>query len=126
MKKKSLFLFILLVILTVIGMVLFYRFAQWYGQLLGSILSYIVMISLALFIFAPFKFIKDKRVNISIFNYIKYLGVTVFVLVKFVVNILKQIVLTFSYIVTRTFTNKNFPQPKKESSKQLDQELSQE
>jgi Ca2+/Na+ antiporter len=126
MKKKSLFLFLLLVILSIIGLFLFYRFTQWYEQLLGSIFSYIVMISLALFIFAPFRYIKDKKTNINIFSYIKYLGVTILVLVKFVVNVLKEIVLTFSYIVTRIFSNKNFYQPKKESPKQSDQESSQE
>lgn len=127
MKKKSLFLFLLLVILTAIGLFLFYRFAQWYEQLLGSIFSYIVMISLALFIFAPFRFIKDKKANINIFSYIGYLGVTVLVLVKFVANVLKEIVLTFSYIVARIFTNKTFSQPiKKESSEKIDQELPQE
>ena len=126
MNRKSLFLFLLLVILATIGIVLFYRFAQWYEQLLGSIFSYIVMVSLVLFIFTPFRYIKDKKANISIFIYIKYLGVTVLVLVKFVVNVLKEIVLTFSYIVIRIFTNKSFSQPKKEFPKQSDQELPKE
>lgn len=123
MKKKNLFLFLLLIVVTVIVLILFYRFAQWYEQLLGSIFSYMVMISLALFIFAPFRFIKDKRASLNIFNYVKYMGVTILVLVKFVVNVLKQIVLTFSYVVARLFTNKNFSQPKKESLQQLDQEI---
>ncbi|MED7787799.1 hypothetical protein [Francisella sp. 19X1-34] len=126
MNRKSLFLFLLLVILVAIGLFLFYRFAQWYEQLLGSIFSYIVMVSLALFIFTPFRYIKDKKANINVFSYIKYLGVTVLVLVKFVVNVLKEIVLTFSYIVSRIFTNKSFSQPKKESSEKIDQELPQE
>lgn len=39
----------------------FYRFAQWYEQIMGTIFSYIMMIGFILFIFAPFRFIKDKK-----------------------------------------------------------------
>ena len=57
MKKKSLFLLLFLVILTAIVLVLFYRFAQWYEQIMGTMFSYIMMIGFTLFIFAPFRFI---------------------------------------------------------------------
>lgn len=103
MKKKSLFLFLLLVVLTIVGLVLFYRFAQWYDQAMGEIFSYIVIISFILFIFAPFKFIKDKKANISFFSYIKYMSVTVFALTKIVANICKEIAITVSYVVSRFF-----------------------
>ena len=68
MEKKSLFLF--LVILTAIVLALFYRFVQWYEQIIGTMFSYIMMIGFILFIFASFRFIKDKKVNISFFNYL--------------------------------------------------------
>lgn len=94
-----------LVILTVIVLVLFYRFAQWYEQIMGTIFSYIVMISFILFIFAPFRFIKDKKASISSFNYFKYMGVTLLALGKTIINICKQAILTVGYVVTRLFTN---------------------
>ncbi|MEY8702154.1 hypothetical protein AB4F11_03850 [Francisella philomiragia] len=111
MKKKNLFLFILLVILTVIVLVLFYRFAQWYEQKLGTIFSYIVMVSIILFVFTPFKFIKDKKAKINVFNYFKYLGVTILEIVKILANVVKQAVLTLVYLVKRLFT-KDLPENK--------------
>ncbi|AJI54348.1 hypothetical protein [Francisella philomiragia] len=104
MKNKNLFLFVLLVILTVIVLVLFYRFAQWYEHTLGSIFSYIVMIAILLFVFAPFKFIKDKKAKVNIFTYFKYLGVTILEIVKILANIVKQAALTLGYLVKRLFT----------------------
>lgn len=62
------------------------------------------MISLVMFIFAPFRFMKDKKADVNIFSYIKYLGVTVLVLAKFVVNVLKQTVFTISYVVSKLLT----------------------
>ncbi|ABK89666.1 hypothetical protein FM755_06050 [Francisella tularensis] len=105
MKKKSLFLFLFLIILTAIVLVLFYRFAQWYEQIMGTIFSYIMMIGFILFIFAPFRFIKDKKANISFFNYFKYMGMTLLALAKIIINICKQAVLTVGYVVTRLFAN---------------------
>ncbi|MBK2024930.1 hypothetical protein [Francisella philomiragia] len=103
MKNKNLFLFVLLVILTVIVLVLFYRFAQWYEQILGTIFSYIVMIAILLFVFAPFKFIKDKKAKVNMLNYFKYLGITILEIVKIIVNIVKQAALTLVYLVSRLF-----------------------
>lgn len=67
--------------------------------------SYIMMIGFILFIFASFRFIKDKKVSISFFNYFNYMGVTLLALVKIIVNSCKQAVLTVGYVVTRLFTN---------------------
>jgi membrane protease YdiL (CAAX protease family) len=107
MKNKNLLLFILLVILTAIGLILFSRFAQWYEQAMGSIFSYVVMIALVLFIFAPFKFIKDKKANINIINYARYMGVTILVLVKILAELIRQTILTASYIVLKLFSKKD-------------------
>ncbi|MBK2266659.1 hypothetical protein [Francisella philomiragia] len=103
MKNKNLFLFVLLVILTVIVLVLFYRFAQWYEQKLGTIFSYIVMIGITLFVFTPFKFIKDNKAKINIINYFKYLGVSILKVAQIVVTIIKEASLTIMYLVTRLF-----------------------
>lgn len=103
MRKKSIFVFLLLAIFTIVVAVWFYRFAEWYAQTMGEIFSYIVIISFSLFVFAPLKFIKDKKANISIVNYVKYFGVSIFALVRIVTEICKEVIVTASYIFTRFF-----------------------
>ncbi|MDE4988397.1 hypothetical protein, partial [Francisella tularensis] len=83
-------LFLFLIILTAIVLEIFDRFAQWYEQIMATIFSYIMMIGFILFILAPFRFIKDKKANISFFNYFKYLGMTLLALAKIIINIFKQ------------------------------------
>ena len=104
MKKKNIFLFIVLSVITIVGLVLFSRFAQWYSQVLGSIFSYIVMISFIMLIFSPFKFMKDKKANVSLTNYIKYLGYTFLSICKIIISILKESVLTMIYLVSKLFS----------------------
>ncbi|AIT08831.1 hypothetical protein LO80_01785 [Candidatus Francisella endociliophora] len=116
MRKKSLFVFILLLVLTIVAAVLFYRFAEWYAQAMGEIFSYIVIISFSLFVFSPFKFMKDKKANISIVSYVKYLGISIFALAKVIANICKEVVTTVNYILKRFFMKTT---PKK---KELDQD----
>ncbi|QIV95952.1 hypothetical protein EDC55_10259 [Allofrancisella inopinata] len=107
MNKKGLFVFFSLVILIAVALLLFYKFSIWYEQALGSIFSYIVMVSFVLLVFSPFRFIKDNKANISVSSYIKYLGYTLLYIVKFVASIVKQIVLTVLYIVSKLFSTKN-------------------
>ena len=104
MKKKNIFLLVGLIVIAIVGLVLFYRFAEWYSQALGSIFSYILMISFILLIFAPFKFMKDKKAKISLVSYIKYLGCTLLSIGKIVISILKESVLTVSYMISRLFS----------------------
>ncbi|GAB4221838.1 MAG: hypothetical protein Kow0076_0940 [Francisella sp.] len=104
MKKQGLFL-LFLVIFSLIVLVLFYRFSQWYEQTIGEIFSYIIMIFFVLFIFSPFKFMKDKQADVSIFNYFKYMGISLFKFITIVINIFKQAILTFSYVVMKLFTS---------------------
>lgn len=119
MRKKSIFVFLLLTILTIVLAVLFYRFADWYAQTMGEIFSYIVIISFTLLVFAPLKFIKDKKANISIVNYVKYFGVAIFALTRVVVGIFKEVVLTASYVFTRFFV-KGSPKIKETSHNNQD------
>lgn len=62
------------------------------------------MIAILLFVFAPFKFIKDEKAKVNIFTYFKYLGVTILEIVKILANIVKQAVLTLVYLVKQLFT----------------------
>lgn len=107
MKKKNIALFIVLFVITIVGLILFYRFAQWYSQVLGAIFSYIVMVSFILFIFAPFKLMKDKKAKMGLVNYIKYFGCSLLCIGKIVAKILKESLLTIAYIISRFFSNKH-------------------
>lgn len=104
MKKKNIFLFIGLVVVAMVGLVLFYRFAQWYSQVLGSIFSYLVMISFIMLIFAPFKLMKDKKAKVSLTSYVKYLGYTLLCICKVIVNVLKESLLTITYLISKLFS----------------------
>jgi tellurite resistance protein TehA-like permease len=104
MKKKNIFLFVALVVIAIVGLVLFYRFAQWYSQALGSIFSYIIMVSFIMLIFAPFKLMKDKKAKINLVSYIKYLGCTLLSIGKMILSILKESILTISYMVSKLFS----------------------
>ena len=104
MKKKNIFLFIALMIIAIAGLVLFYRFAEWYGQALGSIFSYIVMTSFIILIFAPFKLMKDKKAKISLGNYVKYLVCTLLHIGKVIANTIKESLLTIVYMISKLFS----------------------
>ena len=104
MKKKNIFLFIVLIVATIVGLTLFYRFARWYEQALGAVFSYIVMVSLILVVFAPFKFMKDKKAKIGLTSYIKYLGCTLLCICKIIINLLKESLLTITYLISKLFS----------------------
>ncbi len=101
MKKKNIFLYISLIVITIIGIFFFYGFARWYEQALGSIFAYIFMVSFVLLIFAPFKFMKDKKAKIGFVIYVKYFGFTLLYICKIVFNMLKEILLTISYMISK-------------------------
>ncbi|AJC49042.1 hypothetical protein IB642_03720 [Allofrancisella guangzhouensis] len=107
MNKKGLFLFFSLGVLITIAVLLFYKFAIWYEQALGSIFSYIVMVSFVLLVFSPFRFIKDNKANISVSSYIKYLGYTLLYILKFIASVAKQVILTILYLISKLFSTKN-------------------
>ncbi|MGQ4002345.1 hypothetical protein QIW31_04790 [Francisellaceae bacterium CB299] len=104
MKKKNIFLFIVLIVATIVGLILFYRFARWYEQALGAIFSYLVMISFIMLIFAPFKLMKDKKAKVSLTSYVKYLGCTLLCICKVIVNVLKESLLTITYLISKLFS----------------------
>ncbi|MDE4938487.1 hypothetical protein, partial [Francisella tularensis] len=78
---------------------------QRQDHIMGTIFSYIIMIGILHFIFAPLRVIKEKKANISFFNYFKYKGMTLLALAKKIINICKQAVLTVGYVVTSLLAN---------------------
>ena len=107
MNKKDLILFLILLVAVAIVVVFIYKLALWYEQTLGKVLSYIIMLAVVSFIFAPFKFIKDGQKEVTFTNYIKYFGYTILRLCKFVINALSQALSTVIFIISSFFRRKN-------------------
>ncbi|QLE78782.1 hypothetical protein FLM55_03110 [Francisella sp. Scap27] len=106
MKKKNLFLFLVILIVGIFGAYWFYKFASWYEQTLGALFAYIVIISFLMLIFAPFKLIKDKKGTISVLAYFKFMGITLLNIAKVIGLIAKESVLTLVFIFSRFFSKK--------------------
>ena len=107
MKKKNMFLFVSLVVIAIVGSLLFYKFAEWYSQALGSIFSYIVIISFIMLIFTPFKLMKDNKAKIGLASYVKYLGCTLLCICKIIISIFKESLLTITYMISKLFSKKS-------------------
>lgn len=99
-NKKVIFFIVSLIVALIAVQVLIYKISVWYEQALGNVFTYIILIIFTIFILSPFKFIKDKRKSINFANYIKYMGLTLIVISKFILNVLKEIVTTLMYVVT--------------------------
>lgn len=98
MRKNILVLIISLFL--VIGLVSYWfaTLSSWYEQTIGNFFTYVLIILFVLLVLYPFKLIKDKKEIISVFSYLKFAAIGVFLAAKALLGYIKEIALTILYV----------------------------
>lgn len=98
MRKNILVLIISLFL--VIGLVSYWfaTLSSCYEQTIGNFFTYVLIILFVLLVLYPFKLIKDKKEIISVFSYLKFAAIGVFLAAKALLGYIKEIALTILYV----------------------------